>query len=298
MCVCVSPPPAISPGRFEGVGPAFLLCSSVGMKGLLGEGPWGAQVMLHPRTPWRVTAPGSWAACRVAQSQLSASTLVCVPAKLLRWCPTLLLPARPLCPWDSPGKNTGVGCHALLQGIFPTQGSNPSLLCHLHWQVGSLPPGKPTFVCFLLNSCLLILCLWTVSGFAFPTSLLNSTMTGTIRSTISPHHCSSARDVGTLNTEIVHWANDHPVSAGPAAGNRALPSGVLSGSTPQETSTFNQHKALTRSRNHCCPLRTHRKWSKIKLGKPGGSVVKNPPANAVDTGLIPGRGKSYMPQGN
>ena len=31
-------------------------------------------------------------------------------------------PARLLCPWDSPGKNTGVGCHALLQGIFPTQG--------------------------------------------------------------------------------------------------------------------------------------------------------------------------------
>ena len=33
-------------------------------------------------------------------------------------------PARLLCPRDSPGKNTGVGCHALLQGIFPTQGSN------------------------------------------------------------------------------------------------------------------------------------------------------------------------------
>ena len=29
---------------------------------------------------------------------------------------------------DSPGKNTGVGCHALIQGIFPTQGSNPGLL--------------------------------------------------------------------------------------------------------------------------------------------------------------------------
>ena len=29
---------------------------------------------------------------------------------------------------DSPGKNTGVGCHALLQGIFPTHGSNPGLL--------------------------------------------------------------------------------------------------------------------------------------------------------------------------
>ena len=34
---------------------------------------------------------------------------------------------------DSPGKNTGVGCHALLQGIFPTQGSNQHLLCLLYW---------------------------------------------------------------------------------------------------------------------------------------------------------------------
>ena len=39
-------------------------------------------------------------------------------------------------PGDSPGKNTGVGCHLLLQGIFPTQGLNPHLL---HWQVDSLP---------------------------------------------------------------------------------------------------------------------------------------------------------------
>ena len=40
-------------------------------------------------------------------------------------------------------RNTGVRCHPLLQGIFPTQGSNPH---HLHWQAGSLPlapPGKP-----------------------------------------------------------------------------------------------------------------------------------------------------------
>ena len=36
---------------------------------------------------------------------------------------------RLLWPWSSPGKNTGVGCHFLLQGIFPTQGSNPRLLC-------------------------------------------------------------------------------------------------------------------------------------------------------------------------
>ena len=39
-----------------------------------------------------------------------------------------LQPARLLCPWNSPGKNTGVGCHSLLQRIFLTQGSNQSLL--------------------------------------------------------------------------------------------------------------------------------------------------------------------------
>ena len=47
-----------------------------------------------------------------------------------------------------PGKNTGMGRHSLLQGIFPTQGSNPHLLHLLHWQAGSLPltpPGKPIF---------------------------------------------------------------------------------------------------------------------------------------------------------
>ena len=44
---------------------------------------------------------------------------------------------------DSPGKNTGVYCHALLQGIFPTQGSNPCPLCLLHWQAGSLLPVSP-----------------------------------------------------------------------------------------------------------------------------------------------------------
>ena len=33
-----------------------------------------------------------------------------------------------LCPWNSAGKNTGVGCHFLVQGIFLTQGSNPCLL--------------------------------------------------------------------------------------------------------------------------------------------------------------------------
>ena len=44
------------------------------------------------------------------------------------------------------GKNTGVGCHALFQGIFLTLGLNSHLLFLLHWQAVSLllvPPGKP-----------------------------------------------------------------------------------------------------------------------------------------------------------
>ena len=73
-------------------------------------------------------------------------------AKLLQLCLTLCNPMD-CSPWGSsvpgysPGKNTVVGCHALLQGIFLILGLSPHLLCLLHRQVGSLPlvpPGKPT----------------------------------------------------------------------------------------------------------------------------------------------------------
>ena len=57
-------------------------------------------------------------------------------AKLLLW-PYGLQSVRLLCPCDSAGKNSGVGCHSLLQGIFLTQRSNPGLLRVLHWQAGS-----------------------------------------------------------------------------------------------------------------------------------------------------------------
>ena len=56
-----------------------------------------------------------------------------------RWQPTRLRH-----PWDSPGKNTGVGSHSFLQGIFPTWGSNPGPLhcrqipCHLSHQESPL----------------------------------------------------------------------------------------------------------------------------------------------------------------
>ena len=63
-------------------------------------------------------------------------------------CPTLwphgLQPVRLLHPWDSPGKNTGVGFHFLPQGIFLTQESNPHLL-HKSRFFTTEPPGNPCF---------------------------------------------------------------------------------------------------------------------------------------------------------
>ena len=66
---------------------------------------------------------------------------MCLRARLVQSFWTLRLyrlwPQRFLCPWDSWGKNNGVGCHALLRVIFPSQGWNPLLLRLLHWRVFS-----------------------------------------------------------------------------------------------------------------------------------------------------------------
>ena len=70
-------------------------------------------------------------ATSVRQSTTSVSQSVLVAQSFLTLCNPMdhmEPPARLLCPWDSPGKNTGVGCHFLLQGIFLTQGSNWGLL--------------------------------------------------------------------------------------------------------------------------------------------------------------------------
>ena len=52
---------------------------------------------------------------------------VWVAQSCLTLWPHELEPAKLLCLWNSPGKNTGVGRHSLLQGIFPAQGLNPGL---------------------------------------------------------------------------------------------------------------------------------------------------------------------------
>ena len=69
-------------------------------------------------------------------------------------CPHGLKFTRLLCPWNFPGKKTGVDCHFLLQGIFLVQGWSLCLLCLLHWQVCLLlvePPGSPCMYVCLLN---------------------------------------------------------------------------------------------------------------------------------------------------
>ena len=73
----------------------------------------------------------------------------CRHPKSFQLCRTLRPtgPARLLCPWDSLSKNTGEECHAHLQGIFPTQGSNLHLLCllHLRWILYCWATGKPFY---------------------------------------------------------------------------------------------------------------------------------------------------------
>ena len=117
----------------QGLGPTRILCpwnspsKNTGVCGrslLQGESSW-------PRDQ-------TWVSC--IAGRVFTTWRETPGAKSLQLCPTLCDPIDyslpgSVCPWDSPGKSTGVGCHALLQGIFTIQGSNSHLL---HWQVGSL----------------------------------------------------------------------------------------------------------------------------------------------------------------
>ena len=112
-----------------------------------------------------------WSGLRGTQRELNLFSLIfpspavflCVSHSVVSnslW-PNGLQPARPLCPWPSPGKITGVGCHFLLQGIFPAQGSNPGFL-HCRWILyclihqGSSPVFKESILVSLVK--ILVLC--------------------------------------------------------------------------------------------------------------------------------------------
>ena len=79
------------------------------------ENSWGTRADGDTEGLWNRSA--CWTGnCRAPESLLSQSVM----SDSMRR--STLSPARLLCPWHSPGKNTGVGCHVLLQAIFPTQG--------------------------------------------------------------------------------------------------------------------------------------------------------------------------------
>ena len=105
-------------------------------EGKLGGGVW------DPHLPVRKRA---WVELRVAAATRER-LLMSDP------CDPMDLNPPGSCPWDSPGKNTGMGCHFLLQGILPTLGPNAQLL---HWQVDfspTEPPGKPEYSYLHLES--------------------------------------------------------------------------------------------------------------------------------------------------
>ena len=98
---------------------------------------------------WKIGINFFWIFGRIGQilrlSNSKNSSISSVLYLVAQLCPTLCNPMDYSPPGssvhgDSPGKNTGVGCHALLQGIFPTQGLNSSLphcrqiLYHLSYQ--------------------------------------------------------------------------------------------------------------------------------------------------------------------
>ena len=116
------------------------------------------------------------------------------------------LACQALLSMDYPGKNTRVGCHTLLQGVFLIQGSNPHLLYLLHWQAGFLfvclfwitePPGKPGWWHTYLKID------WTVyftMYICFTSIFLNAANETKLR-----HHISSVRLAKIPNLEIPNF---------------------------------------------------------------------------------------------
>ena len=118
-----------------------------GQRSLVGCSPWG-----HTESDVNEATQ--------QQQQTQFEFLVCVSSRSVM--SDSLQPRGPqptglLYPWNSPGKNTGVGCLSLLQGISPPQGSNPHFLHLLHGQAFSLPLAPPG-ISAILQMMIIYLC--------------------------------------------------------------------------------------------------------------------------------------------
>ena len=136
--------------------PVLLLEKFRGLRSLVGYSPWGCK---ESDTTERLHFTSLHASVKPLVSEqlfhaLRAKTARIIPAIRGHACVRVHAPwlqsRPPLCnpmscspPGSSVHGNTGVGCHALLQGIFKTQGWNPHLLCLLHWQVAFLALAPP-----------------------------------------------------------------------------------------------------------------------------------------------------------
>ena len=146
-----------------------------------------------------------------------------VKVLIAQLCPALCNPCEaPLCPRDFPGQNSGVGCHSLLQGILPTQGSNArGLLCYrqifcclsyrevLHMCstqfVGSLSQRWSKWRCQHLSA-KLIQMVMVALGWAFPThsllhvQYLSRNVTLEVKVILSPFYRGTV-----LRVQVLTW---------------------------------------------------------------------------------------------
>ena len=120
---------------------------SLGQEDPLEKGMATHSNILAWRIPW-TEETGGLLFLAMSDSSLQARWGLQGKAMVLKIGPVtkcLLCPARLLCLWDSPGKNIGVGCHSLLQGIFPTRGlcrgaaANPRFPRLLPGTLGNFP---------------------------------------------------------------------------------------------------------------------------------------------------------------
>ena len=112
---------------------------------------WKGCVLARELWPWHMTRYFvSWCLLFIWMKFLNPLHMKWKKVKVLVTQLSLTLCHPMVYPWNFPGKNAGVGCHSILQELFPTQGLNPGLLrCrqilhHLNHQGSSFSCGSPS----------------------------------------------------------------------------------------------------------------------------------------------------------